>query len=53
MLVKECSGTVKMEQWKSDAETVKQRWWNRGTVIVKKCGGKEEQCGWNSVVDQF
>ena len=23
------SGTVKMEQWKSDGETV---WWNRGTV---------------------
>ena len=50
-------GKVKVEQWGRKVEqcwlTVKQRWWNRGTVIVEKCGGKEEQCGWNSVVDQF
>ena len=32
MLVKECSGTVKMEKWKSDGETV---WWNSGTVVVE------------------
>ena len=50
-------GKVKVEQWGRKVEqcwlTVKQRWWNRGTVIVEKCGGKEEQCGWNSVVDRF
>ena len=31
------SVTVKMEQWKSDGETV---WWNSGTVLVEQ---------WNSV----
>ena len=50
-------GKVKVEQWGRKVEqcwlTVKQRWWNRGTVIVEKCGGKEEQCGWNIVVDRF
>ena len=59
-------GKVKVEQWGRKVEqcwlTVKQRWWNRGTVIVEKCGGKVwwksgtvwvEQCGWNSVVEQF
>ena len=56
-----------VEQWNSVGETliveqVKRRWWNSvveqwnsdgGTVIVKQCGGKVEQCGWNSVVEQF
>ena len=40
------SGTSKkamVEQWNSDG----------GTVIVEQCGGKVEQCGWNSVVEQF
>ena len=32
MLVKECGGTVKVEQSKSDGETV---WWNSGTVVVE------------------
>ena len=53
-----------MEQcwWNTHSETVKQRWWNSvvkqwnsdgGTVIVEQCAGKVEQCGWNSVVEQF
>ena len=29
--------------------------WNSvgGTLIVEQCGGKVEQFGWNSVVEQF
>ena len=56
-----------VEQWNSVGgtlivEQVKRRWWNSvveqwnsdgGTVIVEQCGGKVEQCGWNSVVEQF
>ena len=32
-----------VEHWNSDGETV---WWNSGTVM-------EEQCWWNSVVEQL
>ena len=58
MLVKECSGTVKMEKWKSDGETVwwksdsgKVRW-NSKTVFVEQCGEQWNSAGstvwWNS-----
>ena len=42
-----------VEHWKSVGgilivEQVKRRWWNSGIVMVEQCGGKVEQCGWNS-----
>ena len=33
------SGTVLVEQWNSDGETVEQCSWNSGTEFVEKCGG--------------
>ena len=51
------SGTVEQSCWNTHSGTVKQRWWNSevkqwnsdgGTMIVERCGGKMEQCWFNS-----
>ena len=51
--MEQCGGTVLVELWNSESETVEQCRWNSdsrtvrgnsGTVLVEQCGGTGEEC---------
>ena len=55
--MEQCGGTVLVEQWNSESETVEQCRWNSdgrtvrgnsGTVLVEQCGGTGEECWYKS-----
>ena len=43
MIVEQSGGTVKQCWWNSGTVT-----WKSGTVLVAQCGATVEQCWWNS-----